>query len=175
MFCDRCGQPIRDDARFCSACGKPQSNVSAQLATPVATDGRVRRNLHVLGVLWIAIGALRLIEVSWIWVVGHAFLPGFAGGFASDSFPFSGRFPIESIAWSGLAFAGFWMAALAVCEVVIGWGLLERQPWARVFGLVVGFLLLLRFPLGTALGIYTLWVLLPAPAGREYDQLTHAS
>lgn len=175
MFCDRCGQPIRDDARFCSACGKTQSNISAQLATPVTTDGRVRRNLHILGVLWIAIGALRLIEVSWIWVMGHAFLPGLAGGFASDSFPFSGRFPIEGIAWSGLAFAGFWMAALAVCEVVIGWGLLERQPWARVFGLVVGFLLLLRFPLGTALGIYTLWVLLPAPAGKEYDQLTHAS
>jgi hypothetical protein len=175
MFCDRCGQPIRDDARFCSACGKTQSNISAQLATPVTTDGRVRRNLHILGVLWIAIGALRLIEVSWIWVVGHAFFPGLAGGFASDSFPFSGRFPIEGIAWSGLAFAGFWMAALAVCEVVIGWGLLERQPWARVIGLVVGFLLLLRFPLGTALGIYTLWVLLPAPAGKEYDQLTHAS
>jgi hypothetical protein len=175
MFCDRCGQPIRDDARFCSSCGKPQGDVPAQLATPVATDGRVRRNLHILGVLWIAIGALRLIEVSWIWVVGHAFLPGLAGGFASDGFPFSGRFPIEGIAWSGLAFAGFWMAALAVCEVVIGWGLLERQPWARVFGLVVGFLLLLRFPLGTALGVYTLWVLLPAPAGQEYDQLTHAS
>jgi hypothetical protein len=175
MFCDRCGQSIRDDARFCSACGKPQGNVPAHLATPMAADGRVRRNLHVLGVLWIAIGALRLIEVSWIWVVGHTFLPGLAGGFGSDASPFSGRFPIEGIAWSGLAFAGFWMAALAVCEVVIGWGLLERQPWARVFGLVVGFLLLLRFPLGTALGIYTLWVLLPAPAGKEYDQLTHAS
>ena len=175
MFCDRCGQPIRDEAQYCSACGRPQGNVPAHPTTPVVPDGRVRRNLHILGVLWIAIGALRLVEVVWIWFVGHTFLPAFAGGFGSDASPFSGRLPFESIVWSGLAFAGFWMGLLGACEVVIGWGLLERQPWARIFGLVVGFLLLLRFPLGTALGIYTLWVLLPAPAGQEYDRLTHPS
>ena len=31
------------------------------------------------------------------------------------------------------------------------------------------------FPLGTALGIYTLWVLLPEESGAEYDRLTHGS
>jgi hypothetical protein len=36
----------------------------------------------------------------------------------------------------------------------------------------MGFLALLRFPLGTALGTYTLWVLLPEPSGREYQRLT---
>jgi hypothetical protein len=40
-----------------------------------------------------------------------------------------------------------------------------------MLGVVIGFLALLRFPLGTALGIYTLWVLLPEESGREYDRL----
>jgi hypothetical protein len=35
----------------------------------------------------------------------------------------------------------------------------------------LGFLGLVRFPLGTALGIYTLWVLLPEESCREYDRL----
>jgi hypothetical protein len=29
---------------------------------------------------------------------------------------------------------------------------------------------LINFPLGSALGIYTLWVLLPAESEREYNQ-----
>jgi hypothetical protein len=33
------------------------------------------------------------------------------------------------------------------------------------------FLGLLRIPFGTALGIYTLWVLLPETSGKEYDRL----
>jgi hypothetical protein len=43
--------------------------------------------------------------------------------------------------------------------------------WARILGLVIGFLALVRIPFGTALGIYTIWVLLLEQSGREYDQL----
>jgi hypothetical protein len=175
MFCDRCGQAISDEAQFCAGCGKRQGYVPPAPAAPLPRGGRVSRNLHILGVLWIVIGALRLIEMAWILHAGHTFLPALAGGFGSDAYPFSGRFPVESIVWSGLAFAGFWIGLFGAIEVVIGWGLMERQPWARIFGLVVGFLLLIRFPLGTALGIYTIWVLLPAPSGQEYDRLTHTS
>jgi hypothetical protein len=41
-----------------------------------------------------------------------------------------------------------------------------------MLGIVVGFLALLRMPFGTALGIYTLWVLLPESSGREYEVLS---
>jgi hypothetical protein len=63
------------------------------------------------------------------------------------------------------------LAMFGVLHLVLAWGLLERESWARMLGLVLGFLALLRFPLGTALGIYTLWVLLPEESGREYDRL----
>jgi hypothetical protein len=41
-------------------------------------------------------------------------------------------------------------------------------------GIVLGFLVLIRIPFGTALGIYTLWVLLPESSAREYDAMAGA-
>ena len=48
-----------------------------------------------------------------------------------------------------------------------GWGLLTRKPWARILAIVVGILNLVNFPIGTAIGLYTLWVLMQ-PAATEY-------
>ncbi len=66
---------------------------------------------------------------------------------------------------------GVVLAFFGVLHLVLAWGLFEREPWARFFGLALGFLALLRFPFGTLLGIYTLWVLLPETSGREYERL----
>jgi hypothetical protein len=44
-----------------------------------------------------------------------------------------------------------------------------------VLGIVVAILSLLKFPIGTALGIYTLWVLAPAESGAEYDAIADHS
>ena len=46
--------------------------------------------------------------------------------------------------------------------MVAGIGLLKMRGWARIVAIIVGVLHILSFPLGTALGIYTLWVLLNA-------------
>jgi len=47
-----------------------------------------------------------------------------------------------------------------------GWGLLQRAPWARLLALILAFLALFNVPFGTAIGVYTLWVLLPDESGR---------
>jgi hypothetical protein len=39
----------------------------------------------------------------------------------------------------------------------------------------MGFVALLNVPIGTALGIYTLWVLLPAQSDEEYKALAQAA
>ena len=65
---------------------------------------------------------------------------------------------------------GFFILAKAVLGFVAGWGLLRREPWARMLTIVLSFLALFHVPLGTALGIYSLWVLLPAQSEREYEQ-----
>ncbi|HET9221073.1 MAG TPA: hypothetical protein VFO07_01130 [Roseiflexaceae bacterium] len=62
---------------------------------------------------------------------------------------------------------GLLMAALGLPGLLAGYGLLTRKPWARVLAIVVGILSLINFPVGTAIGLYTLWVL-TQPAATEY-------
>jgi hypothetical protein len=57
---------------------------------------------------------------------------------------------------------------------VAGWGLLERRPWARTLAIVVAIIALLNPILGTILGIYTLWVLLPSDAEAEWRREARA-
>ena len=62
---------------------------------------------------------------------------------------------------------GLLMAALGLPGVIAGYGLLTRKPWARILAIVVGILNLVNVPVGTAIGLYTLWVL-TQPAATEY-------
>lgn len=55
--------------------------------------------------------------------------------------------------------------------IAAGWGLLQHFDWARVLAIVLGFLELLHLPLGTILGVYTIWALLSPDADREYKSL----
>lgn len=64
---------------------------------------------------------------------------------------------------------------LAAGQICVGWGLMQRQRWARIAAVILGILSLFHPPVGTALGIYTLWVLLANNAGTEYEQLARAS
>jgi hypothetical protein len=41
--------------------------------------------------------------------------------------------------------------------------------------IVLSFLALLNIPFGTALGIFSLWVLLPGQSEREYEQATRGA
>ena len=52
------------------------------------------------------------------------------------------------------------LTVLSVPGIVAGIGLLKMRSWSRPLALIVGCLHLLSFPLGTALGVYTLWVVL---------------
>ena len=62
-----------------------------------------------------------------------------------------------------------------VAGIITGWGLLERQPWARMLAIVLGCFNLVDMPFGTGLGVYTLWVLLPAKSEEEYRQIARAA
>ena len=52
------------------------------------------------------------------------------------------------------------ITALAIPGIVAGIGLLKMKSWARLIAIVIGCLNLIHIPFGTALGVYTLWVLL---------------
>jgi ABC-type spermidine/putrescine transport system permease subunit II len=61
--------------------------------------------------------------------------------------------------------------ASAALHFGAGWGLLKMRPWGRTFALVMAFLALVSPPFDTALGVYTLFVLLPDAASDEYQQM----
>lgn len=56
---------------------------------------------------------------------------------------------------------------MSLPAVVIGIGLMQFKPWARIGAIVLSAIDLLLFPLYTILGIYGLWVLL----NRETEQM----
>jgi uncharacterized membrane protein (DUF2068 family) len=64
------------------------------------------------------------------------------------------------------------LLAKAALGFLAGWGLLQHEKWARIIALVLAFVsLFTNIPFGTALGVYTMWVLLPSESEREYDAL----
>jgi len=103
-------------------------------------------------------------------IFGGIFLPFLRGWRGPGAWPMGG-WGLDGFLSRGVFSAGVVLAMFGVLHLVLAWGLFERESWARMLGLVMGFLALLRFPLGTALGIYTLWVLLPEESGTEYDRL----
>ena len=64
---------------------------------------------------------------------------------------------------------------LAAGGILVGWGLMNHLAWARTVAVILGVLALFHPPFGTALGIYTLWVLLSDQAGEEYNRLAGAN
>jgi len=62
---------------------------------------------------------------------------------------------------------GLLLVVLGIPGLVAGAGLLARKSWARILAIVVGILALVNFPIGTAIGVYTLFVLMQ-DAATEY-------
>lgn len=66
-------------------------------------------------------------------------------------------------------FVGGFMLVMALPVLAAGYGLLKRRSWGRILGIIVGVLNLPNFPLGTIIGVYSLWVLLQSEAAEYFD------
>lgn len=113
--------------------------------------------------------------LGWLYLVGHAvFL--LIGLFVFVLLTGIGVATGEPEARSILSIVGtavgVLLAALAVPGLAAGYGLLRRFWWARTLAIVVGILNLINVPLGTALGVYTLWVLTQLEAIDSFDAAT---
>jgi len=162
MFCDQCGTQLQTGQQTCARCGKPVIGL-------VYRRNRVQEHVRLLGILWLAYSAFTMLGGIAVEIVAHTI---FGGGFQMRGGP-----PPEFTSWLGpfLTFIGGLILVKAAAGFIAGWGLVQREPWARVAALVVGFISLFNVPLGTALGIYTLWVLLPTQSDDEYEALTKAA
>ena len=184
MFCAHCGAKVQSGQVFCSNCGQPLTGaappsapISPSAAPPQASTGQssamtsrsaevkpssVAQHVKVLGILWIIYSALRLIPGLALLVFGHARFPFMLS-------PFPGGF--HGLVGPLLSMLGLTFSVLAIAGIIGGLGILSYHSGARVLIIVLACLSLIHFPFGTALGIYTLWVLLSSGADREYQRL----
>jgi hypothetical protein len=113
--------------------------------------------------LWMVIGGLFLIPAVGLMAFGrgmHFVL--------HRQEPWPGLFQLFLVLASGT------LVVLAAGGLCVGMGLRQRAPWARTAALILGVLALFHPPFGTALGVYSLWVLLADESGEEYRHLMRA-
>jgi len=163
MFCDHCGAQLQPADSRCVRCGKTVVG-AAELRR-----SRVREHVRLLGILWMAYASLHLLAGVFVIVVAKLLFGGLI------HFP-EGP-PPEITIWLRplVSFVGWLILAKAAACFIAGWGLLQREDWARTLALVIAFIALLNVPLGTVLGIYTLWVLLPSQSDDDYRALARAA
>ncbi len=173
MFCSGCGQALQPGQTACPQCGRPVApvmppippipNLELQLQTYA---GRVR----ALSIVWFVYGGLSLL----LGFAGMTFLHAFLNsGFGPWSHGSMGDGP-WSQPWFGTAIIHFAWALILVRSAlafVAGWGLMERTEWGRIVAIIAGILSLLKVPIGTALGIWTLVTLLGYRNSTLYNEL----
>jgi len=163
MFCDACGTQLEPVQKYCTRCGK------AVIGPAPGGSGRVARHVHPLGILWMVYSALVAFGgVLAIVVAQTVFRHGFTMG---PGFPQAPPPPVPLFVPPLIQIVGVALLVKGGLGLVAGIGLLQRESWARVLAIVVGIIGLLSVPFGTALGIYTLWVLLGAGSDAEYKAL----
>jgi hypothetical protein len=171
MNCTACGLDQVSGAIFCRQCGTRLAGVPgpAPVGDPAAyyvqqQRLRVHQNLQPLGILWIIFGIYRILSV---WVVAAIVHHMTISGMFNDAPPF-----LPHLLDSFVPAVALLATLMGVCAIVTGYALLTRKSWGRILAMVFGILALLKLPFGTALGIYTLWVLGPRSSGVEWEAIS---
>jgi len=163
MFCDQCGEKLQANQSFCSRCGREV--IGAIPGYP--RRSRVQEHVRLLAILWFALSALHVLGGVILVILANTLFLHLHDMGAPEA-PTAFLHPL-------LTFVGFFILAKAAAGFAAGWGLLQREPWARVLALILAFLDLINVPFGTALGVYTLWVLLPAQSEEDYEKYLAAA
>jgi len=122
----------------------------------------VETHIKVLAILHVVFSCV-IIALALIILVATGAVTSIVGT-AAD--PADAHLAIPFIRLGGMV-AAFFFLVLGVPGLVVGIGLLQLRPWARILGIVISALDLTHVPFGTALGIYGLWVLF----NRETERL----
>ena len=131
----------------------------------------MREHVTILGVFHIVLGSLGLLGALVVLLLfgGSA---GVIGVIATRKDPDAAiAIPIVGAIGIGLF---LFLLILSIPGLVSGIGLLKHRPWARILGIVCSGLNLVNFPLGTAVGAYTLWALLQRDAEALFTSAKYA-
>jgi phage shock protein PspC (stress-responsive transcriptional regulator) len=140
-------EPLEGAEAPAQTAGAEQAAETTGAGAPARQAHNMGEHVKILGILYIAFSALGLIAAFLVFVA----ITG--GGLISGD---NTAITVTSIV--GTAVAGIFVLVSAP-GLIGGMGLLKKQSWARILVLVLGIINLINIPFGTALGIYTIWVL----------------
>ncbi len=115
-------------------------------------------HIKIIGLINIVFGVLGLMAA------GIVFLAVAGGGLLSGD---SQAIMITSIVATSVSSV---IAIFSIPEIIAGWGILKMKSWGRILGIIIAILDLIAFPIGTAFGIYGLWVLLNEETEKLFKQ-----
>ena len=107
----------------------------------------MQKHINVVAALHIGLSILTIIIGLIIYVVLF-----FAGDISGDH---EAQFVLSIIANVLIIF----FTILSIPGIIAGIGLFKRKEWARILALIISVLDLFNFPLGTAVGVYSIWAL----------------
>ncbi|HUS18420.1 MAG TPA: zinc ribbon domain-containing protein [Terriglobales bacterium] len=165
MFCDSCGAQVAATQRFCGTCGKPLGMVVAGRVSTRVADHR-----QMLGILWVIYAFFHVILAGILFVLSNTLFVHLAERASRNP-----NGPPLTFLTPLIMFVSILVLAKGLLAAAGGIGLLQKQHWARLICLVSAFLALFSIPIGTALGIYTIWVLMSRNAEEDYSKLTAAN
>jgi hypothetical protein len=117
----------------------------------------MKKHIQIVAELHIALGAISLLAAITVFVVF-----AMAGGIVISQGEHQAAGILGIIAVAVCTF----LAVLGLPGIIGGWALFTGRSWGRPLVLVLGALHLINIPLGTALGIYTIWALLHEPVSQ---------
>lgn len=115
----------------------------------------MEKHINVVASLQIGFSIFGIIIGGIIFAILH-----FAGGISGDH---EAQFILSIIANVLIIF----FTVLCIPGIIAGIGLFKRKEWARILTLIISVLDLFNFPLGTAIGAYSIWALVQ-PETVEY-------
>lgn len=126
----------------------------------------MQTHVKVLGVVYLAVGACMLLAAMFLFLT----MSGVAGIVGATAQPQDAAIAIPILGFVGTALAAF-LTLFSVPSLITGYGLLKFKPWARVVGIVLSAISLIKIPIGTIIGAYGLWVLLNTETERLFNNL----
>jgi hypothetical protein len=117
------------------------------------------KHVDLIAILWIALGVFTFFGgfvVFWV-LFGISFIPDI--GYEAPV--------ILRTVGAGIV---IFLLILSLPKIIAGVGLMKRQEWGRILTLIVAFLSILNFPLGTALAIYSFVILIKEETIQLFKQ-----
>ena len=116
----------------------------------------MERHINIVAAIQLGFSILGIIIGIFVYILLFVI-----GGFVDESQAQTVIFIIAKIAF------GF-IIILSLPGIIAGIGLLKRKEWARVLSLILGVIDLINFPLGTAIGIYTIWAMVQPEVIQQF-------